>query len=145
VNNRKEQADGDFLDENMDRKTEENFIIRRLRTREETETCTIMMAGSEPRITLGRDYVASLETLSAPTKEVYLALIGKEIVGYTILNMHGAFIDYFQIMCLSSTWRGKGFGSKLINLLRTNFCGKLQMYSSAYLHSTAGLNGYMSV
>jgi ribosomal protein S18 acetylase RimI-like enzyme len=90
------------------------IVIRKIATREEIETCAQMMANSEPWITLGRDYEASIETLSVSTKEVYIGLIDREIVGFIILNMQGAFIGYLQTVCISSKWRGKGLGSKLI-------------------------------
>jgi hypothetical protein len=65
--------------------------IRALRSSGEAETCAAMMAGSEPWITLRRDYVTSLRIVSDPTREVYLALSGDEVAGFVILTMQGAF------------------------------------------------------
>jgi ribosomal protein S18 acetylase RimI-like enzyme len=42
-------------------------------------------------------------------------VLGNEIVGFTILNMHGAFVGYIQSVCVAPQWRGKGFGSKLMD------------------------------
>jgi predicted GNAT family acetyltransferase len=88
--------------------------IKKLATAQEINTCAHIMAGSEPWITLGRDYEASVETLSAPMKEVYLGWMDDEIVGFIILNMQGAFIGYIQTVCVAPEWRGKGVGGGLI-------------------------------
>ena len=89
--------------------------IRRLGRRAEGEICARMMTNSEPWITLRRDYDASLKILIDPSREVYLAMIGDEIVGFTILTMHGAFVGYLQSVCVAPQWRGKGIGSELMD------------------------------
>jgi len=78
------------------------------------EICAKMMARSEPWITLGRDYGASIQTLSDERKEVYLAYLANEIAGFIILNMQGAFVGYIQTVCISPEQRGKGIGSQLL-------------------------------
>jgi ribosomal-protein-alanine N-acetyltransferase len=89
--------------------------IRRLGRRADGEICARMMANSEPWIRLRRDYDASLKILIDPSREVYLAMIGDEIVGFTILTMHGAFVGYLQSVCVAPQWRGKGIGSELMD------------------------------
>ncbi len=91
------------------------IVIKKLENSDEINICAQMMANSEPWISLGRDYKASVQTLSVPSKEIYLALSGDEIVGFIILNMQGAFIGYIQTACVSPEWRGKGIGSKLLD------------------------------
>lgn len=81
---------------------------------DQVAACAEMMAKSEPWITLGRDYDASVATLTVPSKEVYIALTADEIVGFIILNMQGAFVGYIQTVCVAPEWRGKGIGSQLI-------------------------------
>jgi ribosomal protein S18 acetylase RimI-like enzyme len=66
---------------------------------------------------LRRGYEASLETLSVPSKEVYLALSDDEIVGFIILNMQGAFVGFIQTVFVSPEWRGEGIGSKLLDFV----------------------------
>ena len=88
--------------------------IKALENEAEIEICARMMANSEPWITLGRDYQASVATLSVPAKEVYLAVAGDKIAGFIILNMQGAFIGYIQTVCVSPDWRNQGIGSQLI-------------------------------
>jgi ribosomal protein S18 acetylase RimI-like enzyme len=74
-----------------------------------------MMANSEPWITLRRDYDASLKILIDSSREVYLAMVGDEIVGFTILSMQGAFVGYLQSVCVAPQWRGEGIGSELMD------------------------------
>jgi ribosomal protein S18 acetylase RimI-like enzyme len=73
-----------------------------------------MMCSSEPWITLRRDYDASVATLIAPGKEVYVATVGDQIAGFTILNMQGAFVGYIQTACVAPEWRNRGIGSRLL-------------------------------
>jgi len=74
-----------------------------------------MMAGTEPYITLRRDYDASLRLVSDPSKEAHLALVGGEIVGFIVLVMHGALVGYIQSICVAPTWRNRGIGTKLMS------------------------------
>jgi len=85
--------------------------IRSLKDTDEAETCARMMADSEPFITLQRGYEASLRLVSDPSREVYLALVESEIVGFVVLVMHGAFIGYVQSICVAPEWRNRGIGS----------------------------------
>jgi ribosomal-protein-alanine N-acetyltransferase len=98
----------------MNMENQDVVEINKLEHPREIEICARMMAGSEPWITLGRDYDASVKTLSVPSKEVYVATVQDEIVGFIILNMQGAFIGYIQTVCVAPAWRGKGVGSQLI-------------------------------
>ena len=76
-----------------------------------------MMAASEPWITLGRDYAASLEIVFDPSLEVYLALRDEEIVGFVVVSMTGAFIGYVKSIYTAPEWRGRGVGSKLMSFV----------------------------
>jgi ribosomal protein S18 acetylase RimI-like enzyme len=98
----------------MDTGKSDKEKIKKLQNIAEAQICAQMMANSEPWITLRRDYEASLKILTDPTKEVYLVTIGGEIAGFTILNMHGAFIGYIQSMYTVPEWRNRGIGSRLM-------------------------------
>ncbi len=90
------------------------IAIRKLEQSSEVEVCARMMASSEPWITLRRNYEESIKTLTAPSKEVYLAIANGEIAGFIILNMQGAFIGYIQTVCVAPAWRSKGIGTRLL-------------------------------
>ena len=93
--------------------------IRKLQNSSEAETCAGMMSASEPWVTLGRDYDTSLKIITDPNREIYLALTGEEIAGFTILIMHGALVGYIQSICVAPEWRNKGIGSQLMAFAET--------------------------
>ena len=70
--------------------------IRKLQAATEAEICAQMMATSDPWLTLQRDYAASLKFVTDPVREVYLAVNHKEIVGFIVLVMQGAFVGYIH-------------------------------------------------
>ncbi|HEY9630007.1 MAG TPA: GNAT family N-acetyltransferase [Coleofasciculaceae cyanobacterium] len=90
------------------------ITIRPLST-EDIISCAQMMSQSEPWLTLGRNYKASYQTISDPTKEVYLAAIEETIAGFIIINMAGAFTGYIQSVCVNPAWRGQGIGTQMIS------------------------------
>lgn len=72
------------------------------------------MSGTDPWITLGRGYEASLRIIKDPSREVYVATDESGIAGFLILCMVGAFIGYIQTIVVAEDRRGKGIGSQLI-------------------------------
>jgi ribosomal-protein-alanine N-acetyltransferase len=90
--------------------------IRRIRGREEIETCAGMMADSEPWITLKRTYEDSVKMLGDPAREVYVALADGVIAGFLILRMDGTFSGYIQTVGVAPDWRNKGIGTKLVKV-----------------------------
>jgi ribosomal protein S18 acetylase RimI-like enzyme len=91
-----------------------DLVIRPLARRADAEACAHMMAGSEPWITLGRGYDASLALLESPDRECHVALADGAVVGFLILNMHGAFVGYVQTVCVAAEARGRGIGTELV-------------------------------
>jgi [ribosomal protein S18]-alanine N-acetyltransferase len=89
--------------------------IKRLEHITEAEVCARMMADSEPWMTLRRDYDASLKMLTDPSREVYLAIVNSQTVGFTVLMMEGAFVGYVQSVCVAPEWRDQGIGSQLVS------------------------------
>ncbi len=88
--------------------------ISLLSTQTQAETCATMMAASEPWITLGRDFAASLAVITNPSREIYVVEIGAEIVGFTILWLEGPFVGYIQSICVAPQYHGQGIGTRLI-------------------------------
>jgi ribosomal-protein-alanine N-acetyltransferase len=88
--------------------------IRKLQRTAEAEICAQMMANSEPWTTLRRNFDASLKIVTDPSREVLLATVNDEIVGFIILLMQGAFVGYVQSVCVEPEWRGKGVGGQLM-------------------------------
>lgn len=93
--------------------------IRKLQNVPEAEICAGMMSSLEPWVTLKRDYDSSLKIIIDPAREVYLALAGDQIAGFTILVMHGALVGYIQSICVAPPWRNKGIGGQLMTFAET--------------------------
>jgi [ribosomal protein S18]-alanine N-acetyltransferase len=91
-----------------------DLVIRPLAGRAEAEVCAGMMAASEPWITLGRGYEASLALLERPDREVYVGWAGEELAGFVVVVMQGAFVGYIQTVCVSEERRGGGIGTQLV-------------------------------
>ena len=88
--------------------------IRPLGTRAEAEACAAMMAGTEPWITLRRDYEACLRVALDETRERYVGYRGDLLVGFLVLNLKGAFVGYIQTVCAAPSARGTGVGTALV-------------------------------
>ncbi len=72
------------------------------------------MATSEPWTTIGRTFDECLAAIRDRSREVYVAHDGDRPVGFTVLNMHGAFVGYIQIVCVAAAARGRGVGTELL-------------------------------
>jgi len=91
-----------------------DMVIRPIAGPPEVEACARMMAASEPWITLQRDYAASLRNLSSPEKEIHVAVLRAEVLGFIVLNLHGGFVGYIQSICVAPQWRGRAVGRALV-------------------------------
>ena len=90
------------------------LAIRPIGTREEAEACARMMAGTEPWITLRRDFDACLRVVLDETRERYVACEADRLAGLLVLNLKGAFVGYIQTVCAAPECRGKGVGTALV-------------------------------
>lgn len=88
--------------------------ISRLEAESDARSCARLMANSEPWLTLGRTYEASLGVLKDPTREVYVARDDAGLAGFLILCMTGAFVGYIQTVLVHPERRGQGIGSGLV-------------------------------
>jgi ribosomal protein S18 acetylase RimI-like enzyme len=89
--------------------------IRRLKIPDEVDVCAGLMSGSEPWKTLRRSYEEAFMMLTDPAREVYVAVLGGEVVGFTILRMEGVFVGYIQTVGVMPGWRNRGIGTRLID------------------------------
>lgn len=88
--------------------------IEPLATTQDAEACARLMACSEPWLTLGRTYEASLVIIQDPTRETYITREGGELAGFLIICMTGAFVGYIQTICIHPDYRGQGLGSRMV-------------------------------
>ena len=92
----------------------QNIRIARTRNASDFRTCAKFMAGTEPWLTLGRDYKACLSSVKAPLREIYAAKEDGRAVGFIILQMTGTFRGYIQTVCVGPEARGRGIGTLLV-------------------------------
>jgi ribosomal-protein-alanine N-acetyltransferase len=76
--------------------------------------CALMMSKTDPWITLGMKYDQCLKAFEGNCKEIYVIKYRKEIAGFVILQVCGTFSGYIQTICVGEDYRGKGFGTKLL-------------------------------
>ena len=88
--------------------------IRKLNGEDEAALCAGIMASSEPWVTLKRTYDIALKILMSPAREVYVALVGGKIVGFTVLIMQGALVGFVQTIAVGSEWRNRGIGTRIL-------------------------------
>jgi ribosomal-protein-alanine N-acetyltransferase len=100
----------------MSRKNSEgvNLQIKRLQNEDDAHQCAQLMSSSEPWVTLRRTYENSLRMLNDPSREVYVAKIKDEFVGFIVLIMSGALVGYIQTLGIKPEWRDKGIGSRIL-------------------------------
>ena len=89
-------------------------VVRPLADDAEAAECARIMANSEPWLTLGRTYEASLAAVRDPAKEVHVLVQGSQILGFVILDMRGAFRGFLQTLCIHEEHRGAGLGTHLL-------------------------------
>jgi [ribosomal protein S18]-alanine N-acetyltransferase len=90
------------------------LIIRPIQEAVEEEQCARMSVGEEPWVRFGISYEASLWRMQDASKEIYIAELDGQVVGFVIINMKGAFFGYIQTICVAAEQRGQGIGTKLI-------------------------------
>jgi [ribosomal protein S18]-alanine N-acetyltransferase len=91
------------------------WSIARLETAADAEACARLMASSEPWLTLGRSYEASLAIIRDSTREVFVLRDGTgKLSGFLILCLTGAFVGYIQTICIDPNCRGQGLGTGLL-------------------------------
>jgi len=81
---------------------------------EDERWCAALMAGSDPWLTLGRGFEASLKAVSDPARETWVARRGSERVGFVVLNLKGAFVGYVQSIAVAPAARGEGIGERIL-------------------------------
>ncbi len=88
--------------------------IRKLQQENEVHQCAQFMVDSDPWKRLERTYDGSMQMLLDSEREIYVATVGEEVVGFAILQMKGAFVGYIQTLAVFPQWQGQGIGSQLI-------------------------------
>jgi len=92
----------------------ENIEIVLTTDLEKIKVCAMMMAKTDPWITLGMDYNKCLKAFDGQCKEIYVVENKDGVIGFVILQVCGSFAGYIQTICIGSGHRGKGYGKRLL-------------------------------
>ena len=92
----------------------DNIEYRLTTDPQDFSVCAMMMAKSDPWITLGMDDGLCLKAFEGPSKEIYIIDKDNEIAGFVILQTSGTFKGYIQTLCISESYRGRGLGKRLL-------------------------------
>jgi len=91
------------------------ILIRPMKGGKEAEVCAGLLAISEPWLTLRRGQKQNaLKALTDPTREVYVAINAKAVVGFVLLDVRGPFRGYIHLLGVIPEWRNRGIGAMLI-------------------------------
>ena len=91
-----------------------NMTIEQITNKVDFEYCALLMAKSDPWITLEMGFDFCIQAFEGAAKEVYSIKNNNEIVGFVILQIDGTFKGYIQTICIDEDYRGKGLGKKLL-------------------------------
>lgn len=86
---------------------------------EDFEVCAAMMSRTDPWRGMGMDYDTCLKAFEGTFREVHVLKKETEIIGFVIIQPQGSFKGYIQTLAVSETYRGAGYGTKLLQ-----FCEK---------------------
>lgn len=84
-------------------------------TPDDAPLCATLMSTSEPWTRIGRTWEESLQLVTDPSKEAWVAHDGGRFLGFILLVLRGAFVGYIQIIAVAPEARSTGVGSKLID------------------------------
>ncbi|HNY39027.1 MAG TPA: GNAT family N-acetyltransferase [Bryobacteraceae bacterium] len=92
----------------------ERITIDRARP-DEAEWCAAVMADTDPWVTLGRTYEASLVRLKREGSELFVARRGDVRLGFILMDRYGvAGSPYIASVACTAEARGRGIGSALL-------------------------------
>ena len=92
----------------------EELSIRPIQGDDEVRECAALMASSEPWITLGRTFEQATRILTSPTREVYVAMLGRDVAGFVVIIMRGIFVGFIQTIAVRPDIRNRGIGAALM-------------------------------
>lgn len=95
--------------------TAAKYVLEKTTNQADFDYCALMMAKSDPWITLEMGFDLCSQAFQGAAKEVFVIKINTEIAGFVILQIEGTFKGYIQTICINEDFRGKGLGKTLLN------------------------------
>jgi len=98
-------------------------------TDEDRRWAAQVMAGSDPWITLGRDFDRCLQICRDPEYLVFVAHEGERPLGFIVLQRRGvAGSPYIASVGVAADARGQGVGARLLSFAEAHFTGARHMF-----------------
>ena len=101
-------------------------VIHRLSSTEEKIICAVMLANSEPWITLGMDMDQVMMNLNNTLNEVFAVYIKDEIIGTIVIQTKGAFTGYLKSIAVKPDFRGNNLGEFMMEFVEDYILSKSQ-------------------
>ncbi len=93
---------------------DQKVLIRLTSDKADFADCAMMMAKTDPWITLGMNYEQCLLAFEGQFKEIYVIEEENLKAGFVIIQTCGTFSGYIQTICIDAGFRGRGLGKKLL-------------------------------
>ncbi|HET7891509.1 MAG TPA: N-acetyltransferase [Candidatus Sulfotelmatobacter sp.] len=91
--------------------------------------CAAIMAGSEPWLTLQRDFEQCRVFLDRPGTELFVAWEGSRLAGFLLLAAYGfAGSPYVASIGVAAEARGQGIGSQLLRFAENRFADRRTIF-----------------
>jgi ribosomal-protein-alanine N-acetyltransferase len=107
-------------------KVDRCVTIRPLLGLREARLCARFMTASEPWVMLKRSYQDSLAIFSDSSKEIFVAVAEGKVVGFIVLQMHGAFDGTIQSVGVFTGWQRCGIGRRLIGFAEERIFSEME-------------------
>lgn len=91
-----------------------DVIIKQTSNADDFDLCAGIMARTDPWITLGMDHGQCLKAFEGSFREIFVMKNDKEIIGFAVIQPQGTFKGYIQTIAVSEAYRGKGYGTRLL-------------------------------
>jgi ribosomal protein S18 acetylase RimI-like enzyme len=95
------------------------------------EWCAVLMASSEPWITLRRDLASCRDALHRPGTDLFVArtLDNDFPAGFLLVAPYGlAGSPYIASIAVASEMRGRGIGSEMLRFAEKHFAGRAHLF-----------------
>jgi len=93
---------------------QQEIVIRPTLDPQDFEVCALMMSETDPWITLKMNFEQCRQAFPGESKEIYILEAEDQIAGFVILQISGSFSGYIQTICIAESFRGRGFGNRLL-------------------------------
>jgi len=85
--------------------------------------CAALMESSEPWLSMGISYEECLAPFAKAENTAFVLQWNGELLGFVILQEQGSFKGYIKTLCVSEEYRGRGYGTMLLQFCEKRILG----------------------